>query len=222
MLLTGREVVKLKRIWKGNEVVLFQGDSITDCSRDRNDIYSLGNGYPDKVAKIYESLFPEHKVTFINRAISGDRTKEILARYKTDIKEIQPDFMSIMVGINDVWRKYDQNDPTSNEQFEYNYKTILQNIKRDCPNTKIMIIEPYVFHTLEDRKQWHETLDPVITIVRQLAKEYADYFLPLDGILHSHLSKEITEAKITEDGVHPTLQGHGIIAYEYMKQLGIF
>ncbi|HHU70748.1 MAG TPA: SGNH/GDSL hydrolase family protein [Clostridiales bacterium] len=211
----------MERFWKDGQVVLFQGDSITDCGRNREDEKSLGNGYANKIVEIYNNLFPEHKVTFINKAISGDRSKDLLDRYEKDIRDIRPDFISIMIGINDVWRKFDSNDPTSTEQFKANYRKVLSSIKRECPDTKIMILEPYVLDTLEDRKQWYDTLDPIIRAVRDLAQEYADYYLPVEGILHSYISKGIQKEKIAADGVHPTQTGHGIIAYEYMKLLNI-
>lgn len=211
----------MKRFWEDGQVVLFQGDSITDCGRNREDQTSLGNGYPSKIAGIYSNLFPDNKVTFINKGISGNRTKDLLERYEKDFKDINPDFISILIGINDVWRKFDRNDPTSPEQFEANYRKLLSQFKKDCPNAKIMIIEPFVLDTLEDRRMWYDTLDPIVRIVRDLAREFADYYLPLDGIFNSYICKGLSKADIAADGVHPTQTGHGVIAYEYMKLLEI-
>jgi len=211
----------MERIWLDGQTVLFQGDSITDCGRNRDDDGSLGNGYPQKIVDIYKNLFPENKVKFVNRAISGNRTGDLLARYEKDFRDVKPDFISILIGINDVWRKFDSNDPTSSEQFRENYGTLLSLIKRDCPNAKIMIIEPFVLDTLKDRRLWFETFDQIVRVVRDLALEYADYYLPLDGILHGYLKKGYTKADLLDDGVHPTQTGHGIIAYEYMKLLNI-
>lgn len=211
----------MKKIWNNGDVVLFQGDSITDCSRNKDDINSLGNGYPSKIANIYNCLFPENGVTFVNNGISGNRSKDVLERYIKDIKEIKPDFISILIGINDVWRKYDRNEPTSTEEYEANYRKILDAIKKELPSTKIMIMEPFLLHSDENKIIWHETLDPIIGVARKLAKEYADYFLPMDGLYQSYACKGFSEAEIAEDGVHPTEKGHGIMTYEYMKLLNI-
>lgn len=211
----------MQKLWKAGDVVLFQGDSITDCSRDREKFNCLGNGYSKKIARIYDNLFDEHNVTFVNKGISGNRSIDIVNRYKNDIKEINPSFISLLIGINDVWRKYDSNSPTSKEEFEENYRKILNSIKKDLPNTKILIIEPFLLHSDKEKIVWHETLDPIIGVVRKLAHEYADYFLPMDGVFQSYIVKGIKEEKLAEDGVHPTSEGHGIIAYEYMKLLGI-
>lgn len=211
----------MRPFFEDGQTVLFQGDSITDCDRNREDITSLSEGYPGKVAAIYNALFPNNHVTFINKAVSGDRAKDVLSRYQEDIKEIKPDFVSILVGINDTWRRYDENDPTTAEQYEVNYRQILDNLKHDFPNTKIMLIEPYVLNSLPDRATWRVDLDPKIQVVRKLAREYADYFLPIDGIFASLCTHTYEPSQISADGVHPIDLGHSIIAYQYLKLLQI-
>ncbi|MDD3279062.1 MAG: SGNH/GDSL hydrolase family protein [Lachnospiraceae bacterium] len=211
----------MKEIFKKNSVVLFQGDSVTDCGRLRDQPENLGSGYPEKVARVYRALFPESGVKFYNRGVSGDRSKEVLERMDQDILQIAPDYISIMVGINDVWRRYDSDDPTSAQQFEKNYRTILEGIKRDLPDTKIMMMEPYVLDTLEFTGTWREDLDPKLQVVRKLAAEYADYFMPTDGIIQKYLVAGYTKAEITADGVHPTDLGHGLIAGEYLGTWGL-
>lgn len=209
----------MKEIFKKGQVVLFQGDSITDCGRDREDITSLSEGYPGIVAKMYNLLFPDNEVTFINKGISGNRVIDLLDRYDTDFKAIKPDFISILIGINDTWRRYDSNEPTSTEQFEANYRKLLEKIKLDMPNCKIMMIEPYVLNSLTDRAAWREDLDPKIQVARKLAKEYANYYLPLDGIFAKAEATRYNCKQLAEDGVHPNPLGHGIIAEEYLKAL---
>ncbi len=112
----------MKNMFCDGQVVLFQGDSITDCGRNYSDITSLSGGYPGIVAKMYTLLFPDTKVTFVNKGISGNRVKDLLARYEQDFKAIKPDFLSILIGVNDTWRRYDHNDPTSAEEFENAYR----------------------------------------------------------------------------------------------------
>lgn len=212
--------VSMKEVFKNGQVVLFQGDSLTDCGRDRGDITSLSEGYPGMVAKMYNSLFPDNGVIFINKGISGNRIIDLLDRYDTDFKEINPDFISILIGINDTWRRYDSNDPTSTKQFEENYRKLLEKIKSDMPDCKIMIIEPYVLNSLPDRAAWREDLDPKIQVIRELGKEYADYYLPLDGIFAKAVATRYNCKQLAEDGVHPNSLGHSIIAEEYLKALG--
>ena len=123
----------MKTIFKAGSTVLFQGDSITDWGRDGGllmDMFpegggALGKGYAYRAAKIYELLFPHNPVNFVNRGVSGDRCQNLLERYQKDILEVKPDYLSIMIGINDTWRRYDSNDITSKEQFETNLTELL-------------------------------------------------------------------------------------------------
>lgn len=209
----------MKELFRKGQVILFQGDSITDCGRDREDIKSLSHGYPGMISEMYHQLFPENEVTFINKGISGNRVVDLVARYEKDFKEIKPDFISILIGINDTWRRYDGNDPTSTEKFEEGYRELLEKIKLDLPHCKIMIIEPFLLNSLPDRATWREDLDPKIQVVRKLAKEYADLYLPLDGIFAKAEVETYTCNQIAEDGVHPSDKGHLIIAQEYMKAI---
>jgi lysophospholipase L1-like esterase len=215
----------MKSVLAGKRV-LFQGDSVTDCGRDREDFPNrdgslLGYGYPAKIAALYGILFPETETVFLNRGISGNRTGDLLERYERDFRDIKPDLISILIGINDVWRRYDRDDPTSPEGFEQNYRTLLERLKGDLPGVKILIMEPFLLHPLPDRRQWHEDLDPKIQVVRKLAGEFADYFLPTDGILARYAAEGIPEGSIAADGVHPTPAGHGILAYEWLRCLEI-
>ncbi len=206
--------------FKKGQTVLFQGDSVTDCQRNRDDISSYGNGYASKIVQIYETLFPENEIKFINKGISGNRVRDILDRYDSDIKDVAPDFISILIGINDVWRRYDRNDPTSVEDFLNSYETLLKKIVSDFPNIKIMIIEPFLLHGGDDKDIWHEDFDPKLQVVRKLAMQYADYLLPADGIMAREGCKFGPEA-LAADDVHPTQLGHSIIATEYLKLLEI-
>ena len=209
---------------KPGSVVLFQGDSITDAGRDKTveaktTAAALGAGYPAKIAAIWEILFPDSGVSFINRGISGNRTGDLLDRYEKDFRALKPDLVSVLIGINDTWRRYDRNDPTSAEVFESRYRTLLENLKRDLPNAITVIIEPFLLGSVPERNAWREDLDPKIQAVRRLAKQYADFFIPMDGIFVRYAVEGIRETDMAADGVHPTQLGHGIIASEWIGAL---
>jgi lysophospholipase L1-like esterase len=211
----------MKRYVTEKSLVLFQGDSITDCGRSRDDGNSLGDGYPANVAGLWRNLFPASEVRFLNRGISGNRAKDLVARYDADFKALKPDLVSVLIGINDTWRRYDSGDPTSTETYEKNYRTLLENLKRDLPQAAIVIIEPFLLNSDPAKALWREDLDPKIQAARRLAKEFADVFIPLDGIFARYAVEGIREADMSADGVHPTPGGHGIIAAEWIKALGI-
>ncbi|GAA3405636.1 SGNH/GDSL hydrolase family protein [Paenibacillus hodogayensis] len=203
---------------KQGDVVLFQGDSITDAGRNREQTGDLGRGYALLTAALFSAAYPQLQVKFINRGISGNRAADLLNRWEPDCLELKPDWVSIYIGINDTWRKYDRNDPTSAEQFEQNYRRLLTET-RERLGAQIVLIEPFVLPVPEDRKGWREDLDPKITVVRELAREFGTLLVPLDG-LFAQASTLATSAYWAPDGVHPSPAGHALIANAWLKTVG--
>ncbi len=215
----------MKRFFEDGMTVLFQGDSVTDCSRDRSiesGMECLGEGYPMVFAEIYNTLFPDNKVKFVNRGVSGDRTNNLLERYEKDFKAVNPDFISIMIGINNTWRNFDgQEDYCSAERFESEYEELLAKIKADLPDAKILIIEPFAFTAHPERNTWQEDLDGKRDATRRLAFKYADWFIPMYEIMTKASETEFDMYELSADGVHPCATGHSLIAAEILRNLDI-
>lgn len=197
--------------------VLFQGDSITDAKRVREDGNDLGKGYALIAAAQFSSLYPEKQVTFLNRGISGNRVKDLQNRWQEDCLDLKPDVVSIYIGINDTWRKFDRNDPTSAEQYEEGYRDLLNRTRQ--LDAKLVLVEPFVLPVPEDRKRWREDLDPKIHIVRELAREYGARLVSLDG-LFAQASTKAPSAFWAPDGVHPSPAGHALIARAWLQAVG--
>lgn len=197
-----------------NYTILFQGDSITDWYRSRENDNDLGTGYVNFIAAYLDATYPEKRIKFINRGISGNRVVDLLNRWDEDCIALKPDLVSILIGINDCWRRYDRNDPTSVEDFEKNYRKILTQIKERL-DAKIVLCEPFVLPYPEDRKQWREDLDPKIQVVRKLSLEFDTLYVPFDGIFASACAKR-EPAFWAEDGVHPTYAGHALMAKTWL------
>ncbi|MFY9177923.1 MAG: SGNH/GDSL hydrolase family protein [Caldicoprobacterales bacterium] len=200
-----------------NAVILFQGDSITDCGRSRENDKDLGTGYANFISAYLNATYPEKRLNFINRGISGNRVVDLLNRWDDDCIDLKPDLVSILIGINDCWRRYDSNDPTSVEDFEKNYRKILTQIKENL-DAQIVLCEPFVLPVPEDRKQWREDLDPKIQVVRNLSLEFNTFYVPFDGIFASACTRR-EPAFWAEDGVHPTQAGHVLMAKAWLKVL---
>jgi len=193
--------------------ILFQGDSITDDNRDRLGD-GLGIGYVAFAAKMLTQKYPDIDFEFINRGISGNETGDLLSRLETDFIEISPDIVSILIGINDVWHYAEKNESLPNEKFEENYRSILQALK-DRTHAKILMIEPFLFPHAH-RQALRNDLNEKINVIRRLALEYADAYLPLDGILYSfYIGKE--ESQLSPDGIHPEYLLGPVIAKEYCR-----
>ncbi|RED87559.1 SGNH/GDSL hydrolase family protein [Cohnella phaseoli] len=208
-----------KRLIKQGDIVLFQGDSITDAGRDRSNGADLGRGYALMAAGWFNALFPELGAKFLNRGISGNRVKDLQARWQQDCVDLQPDWVSIYIGINDCWRRYDREDPTSVETFAAGYRDLLERTSQ-MTKAKIVMLEPFVLPVPEDRKQWREDLDPKINIVRELAREFGAHLVPLDG-LFAQASTKASSADWAPDGVHPSPAGHALIARAWLQAMGV-
>ena len=203
-------------ILQENDVILFQGDSITDCGRDRGDYYALGTGYPLIVAALLRSRFPRLNLTILNRGVSGDRAADLARRWSEDCVALRPDVLSILVGVNDTWRAFDSGDPTDAAVYEAHYRQLLDRARNEADVREIVLLEPFVLPVPPDRKLWRTDLNPRIEIVRELAREYNAALIPTDG-LFAHVSAIQPPAYWAEDGVHPTVAGHGLIARAWVE-----
>ncbi|WNQ10001.1 SGNH/GDSL hydrolase family protein [Paenibacillus aurantius] len=195
--------------------VLLIGDSITDAGRNRENGDDLGKGYAFLVAALYGAQQPGQGVKFYNRGIGGNRVKDLQERWDRDCLELKPDLVSIYIGINDTWRKYDRQDPTSAEAFEAGYRDILNRTKENL-TAGLVLIEPFVLPVPQDRESWREDLDPKIQVVRKLAREYGARLVPLDG-LFAQGSMQAEPAYWAPDGVHPSPAGHALIADAWLR-----
>ena len=201
-----------------DSVVLFQGDSITDCGRNYEDINNLGFGYAMMSAALFNARYPELNVKFINKGISGNRAIDLKERWKKDCLDIKPDVVSILIGINDCWRKFDSNDETTAEEYKNNFRDVLTQVKENL-EADIIIIEPFLLPvTYEQKTIWRADLDPKIQVARELAREFNATYVPMDGVFASMCMKQIPEFWAA-DGVHPSEAGHALIAEAWLNSV---
>lgn len=200
-----------------NARVLFQGDSITDCDRNREDPHDLGEGYAMMAASWFSARHPEKRVEFFNRGIGGDRTSDLVRRWEEDCLALKPDLVSILIGINNTWRRYDKKDPTSVDRFEEEYRAILDSTKKTL-HAKLILCEPFLLPVTSDQKKWREDLDPKIEVVQGFAWEYGAVLVPLDRLFQEACRKR-DAAYWAPDGVHPSLPGHALIAQAWLKHV---
>lgn len=203
---------------KPNSTILFTGDSITDAGRTAgpDPDNSLGNGYPKKVAEYLETFCKDKNIKVLNRGVSGDRVVNLQARWKEDCLDLKPDYVSILIGVNDTWRKYDSNDETSCEAYEKGYRDILTQLKSlDC---EIILLEPFIIMADPAKEEWYTDLMPKIQAVRRLAREFGALYIPLDGIFAAHSIFE-EPSHWSQDGVHPTDAGHGLLAMHWLDNV---
>ena len=188
--------------------ILFQGDSITDAGRNREDPHDMGPGYPGYAADFIKEEHPDVDFEFVNLGISGDQTKDLMARWREDCIAIQPDIVSILICVNDTWHHAETKTFIPTTVFAANYRFLLEMIKSQT-KARIVMMEQFVMD-VPDKRIFHPDIDEKILVTRRLAREYADAYVPLDG-LFAAASVEYDMYHWSDDGVHPNANGSRFI-----------
>ena len=199
--------------------ILFQGDSITDVGRNREDIDNLGGGYPHLV-KGALGLDNPGTYTFVNKGISGNRVVDLYARIKKDIINLKPDVMSILIGVNDVWHEfYESPNGVNADKYFKVYSMLIEEIKEELPNIKIMILEPFTLKGTGNEAYWDEFKSEVTKRAekaKEIAEKYNLKFIPLQDKFDEAVKSAPNDYWL-RDGVHPTVMGHELIKREWIK-----
>jgi len=202
-----------------NDRILFTGDSITDCGRVREDAQHLGFGYTALTAAHLQARLAAPQLKIFNRGISGNRVCDLLGRVEADLLELKPTVVSILIGINDTWRRYDSKSITEAKAFERDYRALLEKIAKNL-KARVVLLEPFLLHVPEDRYAWREDLNPKIDVTRKLAVEFGAELLPLDG-LFAQAATQAPADYWAADGVHPSAAGHALIAETWLENAGL-
>ena len=195
---------------------LFQGDSITDEGRAREDgkNQGLGHGYPTMAAGMLHQKYPG-RFHFLNRAVSGDRSIDLYARIKRDAINLKPDYLSVLIGVNDVWHDFELQNGCSAEQYERNCRMFYTEVKAALPEIRIFVLEPFFTKgTLCEGERWAESRRAVeknAAAARRLADELGLIFVPLQEQFDVW-SERLGAEELTAEGVHPVSFGHSVIA----------
>ena len=206
------------------KVILFQGDSITDCGRDREKATHNGRGYAHLVSAHLMCSEP-YTFTCLNRGISGNRVVDLYARIRRDMINLKPDYMSILIGINDVWHEYASGNGVDAAKFEMVYGLMIEELQRDLPQLKIMIMEPFVLPgsaTWTDEEhpgRWEYFVKECAlrqASAKRIAEKYGLAFVSLQDLLNK-VNENAPVGYWLIDGVHPTPAGHELIKGEWLK-----
>ncbi len=205
--------------------ILFQGDSITDCGRSREVLTDVGNGYPYLVRAHY-GLEKPGQFEIMNRGISGNRSVDVYARIKADIINLKPDYMSILMGVNDVWHELAIGNGVDTPKFEKIYTMLIEEVLEALPDIKLMILEPYALPgaategILEDGRDkypvFRKDTEDKAAACRRVAEKFNIPFVPLQAKLDEMQKAYGTEC-VSGDGVHPNVTGHLLIARAWME-----
>ena len=198
--------------------ILFQGDSITDARRPRDLDWLLGGGYPTICAGMLVKERP-NDVEVINRGVSGNRVVDLYARWKMDAINLKPDVISILIGVNDVWHEVGNQNGVDVERFEMVYNLLLDYTKRDLPETKMILLEPFVLKESATEEHWDYFSKEVALraqATKRVAEKHGATFVPLQDMF-DEAAKTAPASVFLRDGVHPTAAGHSMIADRWIE-----
>ena len=199
--------------------IVFQGDSVTDVGRSRENPAYLGQGYPVMIAGDLGAQYPG-PFEFINRGVGGDRIVSVYARIKADGWNLEPDVLSILIGINDVWHDLTDNpNGVDAVRFEKMYRILVEDTLERFPAIRIMILEPFVLKgpATEPRWDFFSAETPLrAAAAKRVAQDYGLIFVPLQSVF-DEACKAAPPTYWLSDGVHPTYSGHRLIADAWEK-----
>ncbi|MBR6918247.1 MAG: SGNH/GDSL hydrolase family protein [Clostridia bacterium] len=209
------------------KTILFQGDSITASQRIYEDPDNLGSGYAMIVSSHLGYEHPgEYK--FINRGISGNKSLDVAGRITRDITDLAPDYMSLLIGVNDVWHGIDYPSwgKATCEDLERSLSQIIEETMAECPGVKIMLLEPYVLEAdatmstdaMPNKwEQFKSGVDERRDVTKKIADKYGLPLIPLQRLFDEAAAKYGVKP-FTEDGVHPAPAGHELIARAWLEE----
>lgn len=204
-----------------NEILLFQGDSITDGARGRNQDLNhiMGHGYQYIVGARLSVDNIGRNIKLYNRGVSGNRVSDLYARWLEDTINLKPTMLSIMIGVNDAYFKYTDNSGSDDVRYEKIYRMLLDEVCKYNPDIRLVLMEPFVgecHDSEEKRKFFREYTESIRPVVKSIANDYNAAFVPLQDMFDEY-SKIIESKELMWDGIHPTIIGHELIARQWLS-----
>ena len=206
---------------KNGETILFIGDSITDCGRRDEQHRPLGAGYVSFVRDFLVVREPEKEINVLNTGIGGNTIEDLRNRWVDDMLSYKPNWLSIMIGINDCHRwcvDAANNELQSPEKFEEMYNEILSVTRKYLPDTKLLLIDPFYASIDIDgplnsfRSRIHVALQEYIAATDRMAASYNALHVKTNDIFHNHLKYNHSRICFPHEPVHPNHTGHILIA----------
>jgi len=213
---------KVRTLIKKGEVILFQGDSITDAGRSRdkageaNRQEALGSGYAWLSAAELLVNRPNDGLNVWNRGVSGNKVFELAERWQGDCLELKPSLLSILIGVNDFWHTLDGHYQGTIEVYERDYRALLERTRQALPKCKLVICEPFVLRCGAVNDKWFPEFDGYRAAAKRVALAFGATFIPFQAMFDEAV-KYAGPAHWAGDGVHPTPFGASLMAYNWLR-----
>lgn len=205
---------------KDGDVVLFQGDSITDGNRGRNQDpnHIHGHGYQYIIASEMYADNTDKNFEVVNRGVSGDRVAGLYGRWQEDCLNLKPTVLSILIGVNDCAAAFHSNEGSLPERYKKVYRYLLDEVLEQNPDTLLVIMEPFFGVSKEEAQNEYMSnhVREYAKAAKEIAEEYGAVFVPLQDMFDEY-AKHTDIFKLLWDGVHPTTGGHQLIARRWKE-----
>jgi len=215
---------KAKNSLVKNNVILFQGDSITDSGRNREDsnynsAKAMGFGYAMLSGAVLLEKYPDLDLKIYNKGISGNKVYQLAERWEKDCLELKPDILSILIGVNDIWHKLDGHYTGTIEIYKNDFTALLKRTKNALPNVKLIICEPFaVLGVKAVDAKWYPEFYSYQKAAREIADQFGAAFIPFQKVF-DEAQKQAPGIYWTNDGVHPSLAGAQLMARAWLTAL---
>ena len=198
--------------------IVFIGDSITDCGRRDTDA-PYGNGYLSLVRAFTVARYPQLRLTWMNRGVSGDTVRDLAARWEPDALRTRPDWLCVMIGINDIWRAFGDRVDEAVPIGEYE-RTLGELLRRavDATGCRLVLADPYIIEPERGEPQRAQT-QRYAEVVARLAEEFGAVHVATQEAFDRVLSVS-DPGDWADDRIHPNLAGHAVIADAFLRALG--
>jgi lysophospholipase L1-like esterase len=206
-----------------NDVILFQGDSITDWGRDHkatapNTTSMLGTGYPIFAAGELLMKHPGANLQIYNRGVSGNKVYQLAERWDADCIALKPTIVSIHIGVNDFWHTLTNGYKGTIDNYIADYKALLDRTQKALPGVKLIIGEPFALKgTKSVNDAWYPTFDLFRKAAKDIAAQYNAPFIPYQAIFEKAIQSGGDANYWTIDGVHPSVAGAKLMAQSWLE-----
>lgn len=209
--------------------ILFQGDSITDGGRYKDEAkrwdlnHQIGHAYPYVITSLLGATRAGEGFEFINRGVSGDTVARMYARWRQDALCLKPDLISILIGVNDVCSYVQDGSGSPPERFEKLYRLALDEALEENKDIKLVLMEPFILKRGDLDETWTKRaalMPEYQAVTRRVAQDYGAVFVPTQEKLDA-LCQQRDASYWVWDGCHPTEAGHGVLALEWMRRTGL-
>ncbi|MCX8239228.1 MAG: SGNH/GDSL hydrolase family protein [Akkermansiaceae bacterium] len=224
---TAAQETKPKISLKKGDVILFQGDSITDAGRGRkeagqaNNPGALGHGYPLFIGSDLLGSHPSLDLQIYNRGISGHKVPQLQARWQKDTLDLKPAVLSILIGVNDMWHKMNGQYDGTVESYRNGFDALIKDTKKNLPDTTIVICEPFALRCGAIKDNWFPEFDHRRAAAKEVAQKNNALWVPFQTIFDEAIAAGSKPEHWAGDGVHPTFSGHSLMAQTWRKVVGI-